>query len=360
MADRGELRDSLHKQAVACANLGSPMYGAILRGLLADFDAGGITYRLLADRPERPLHDAVPLRLLGALHRIVLRGDAPQLAARYPSAGGDGRAVDIGEVLAVLAAHEDEFAVELGSPVQTNEVARCALLAVGFTALVRRWGQPLRMLEIGASAGLNLNWDRYWYDSGSSTTGDPASPVRFDRTTEPPAWDGAVDLSGPVTIAERRGCDASPLAASDLTDRMRLLSFVWPDQLQRFARLRAALHIAERHPVTVERADAGEWLVHALAAPAPGTTTVVYHSIVWQYLGEQTRSLVRTALHAAGTSSTDRDPVAWLRMEPAGPVADLRVTVWPGGEEQVLAHAGYHGQHVRAGAPPRPDAARGR
>lgn len=327
------------------------MYAALLEGLADDYDRGGITRELLDGRSERPVHDAVPLRLLGAVHRIVLRGDAPALAARFPSAGGDGAPVPLGDVLAVLGEHRIEIVGQLATTVQTNEVARSALLATGFTALGRRWQRPMRLLEVGASAGLNLNWDRYWYDTGSSTAGDPASAVRFDRDAVPAPWGEAIDLSGPVEVAGRRGCDAAPLDPTDATDRLRLLSFVWPDQVHRFERLAAALDIARRHPPAVDAADAGAWAAAQLGSASEGVGTVVYHSIVWQYLAPSTRDTLRAALREAGERSTPETPLAWLRMEPAGPVADLRLTTWPGGAEEVLAHAGYHGQAVQAGPP---------
>jgi hypothetical protein len=354
MATRETMLDALRLQAASCTSLGSPLYGEVLTGLADDFERGGVTSRLLADRPERPVHDAVPLRLLGALHRIVLRGDAPALAARYPSAGGDGRAVAITDVLAALATHEAEIAGELGTGVQTNEVGRCAVLAVGFTHLARRWQVPMHLLEVGASAGLNLNWDRYWYDTGTTTFGVLSSGVRFDGSAEPPVWAepaGVPDLTGPVTVHSRAGCDAAPLDVTDPDDRARLLSFVWPDQRNRFERLRAALAIAAEHPPPVERADAGAWLERRLSVVASDGGTVVYHSIVWQYLGDATRRRLREALRAAGERATAAAPLAWLRMEPAGNVADLRVTTWPGGDEQVLAHAGYHGQRVQVVRP---------
>lgn len=344
--------EALRLQSTSCASLGSRLYADLLDGLAGDYERRGITWRLLADRPERALHDAVPLRLLGALHRIVLRGGAPALAERYPSAGGDGQPVALADVVAVLEAHAGEISAELNSPVQTNEVARCALLVVGFTALARETTLPLRLLEVGASAGLNLNWDRYWYDTGATHVGTAGSEVRFDATTQPAAWADPVDLSGEAGVSSARGCDASPLDATDPDDRRRLLSFVWPDQLHRFARLQAALAIATEHPPVVDRADAGAWVARALDVPASGRCTIVYHSIVWQYLGDDSRAMLRAALQQAGALATADRPLAWLRMEPAGRVTDLRVTTWPGGQERTLAHAGYHGQAVHAGPPP--------
>ena len=78
-----------------------------------------------------------------------------------------------------------------------------------------------------------------------------------------------------------------------------------------------------------------------------GTATVVFHSIVLQYLAVDSRHRMRDALHAAGARATDAAPLAWLRMEPAGESADLRLTWWPGGAEEVLATAGYHGGTIR-------------
>jgi hypothetical protein len=129
---------------------------------------------------------------------------------------------------------------------------------------------------------------------------------------------------------------------------------VWPDQVERLARLDAALAVADRVPATVEQADLGAWLEDRLAAPVPGTATVVVHSIVWQYVSRESRDRMRAALRTAGAQATADAPVAWLRMEPAGPVADLRLTWWPGGGEEVLGTAGYHGRPVQWGAPVSP------
>ena len=110
--------------------------------------------------------------------------------------------------------------------------------------------------------------------------------------------------------------------------------------------------MAEAVPATVERADLGDWAAARLSEPVAGVATVVVHSIVWQYVPRASRDRLRTALQDAGSRATADAPLAWLRMEPAGPVADLRLTRWPGGEEQVLATAEYHGIPVYWGPPP--------
>jgi hypothetical protein len=129
--------------------------------------------------------------------------------------------------------------------------------------------------------------------------------------------------------------------------RLTLLSYVWPDQEGRLAALRGAIEIARRVPARVERADAAEWLEERLAAPAPGVATVVFHSIVMQYLPRAGRQRVRELIAAAGERAGPGAPLAWLRMESGGAEAEVHLTSWPGGEEQLLAEAGYHGCEVR-------------
>jgi hypothetical protein len=337
--------EALALQAHGCGQLGSELYRRLLEELGADLAEGGLTAELLEGRSSRPAHDALPLRLLGAVHRIVLRGDGPQLAAVYPSAGGS----DDGEPLLerffdVVRCHRAEIERALDEQVQTNEVGRCAALVVGFSELARRFAHPLALLEVGSSCGLNLQWDRYWYDTGDTHAGDDESPVRFEHSWGVPA----PALRDDITVSSRSGCDIAPLDATSPDDRLRLLSFVWPDQRERFTRLRAALDIAASSPPDLSRADAGAWIEGRLATTDVDTTTVVFHSIVWQYLPRETKTRLRAALADAGARATTSAPVAWLRLEPAGPVAELTLTTWPGGDETVLVQSGYHGPPVRA------------
>lgn len=330
-------------QATECRRAGSALYERILRGVADDVRAGGVSARLLGRREDDPFGSALALRLLGAVHRIVLEGRAPHLAERYPSVGGAADACDpVPAFLAALREHEDEIAHRLADGVQTNEVGRSAVLIGGYAAVAERTEMPLRVLEVGASAGLNLRFDHYAYDTGSQVLGDPRSPVRFRGVWEgePPA------LPRGIAVAERRGCDRNPLDPTTEEGRLTLLSYVWPDQTERIARLEAAIEVARRVPVTVDAADAPTWVEEQLAQPRPGLATVVVHSIVLQYLPPERRRRFRAVLDEAGRAATDVAPLAWLRMEPAGERAELRLTSWPSGDEELLAAAGYHGQPI--------------
>jgi hypothetical protein len=349
--------ESIEHQAAACERVGSPLYGSLLTGLAADHRAGGLTATLLEGISERPLHDAVPLRYLAAAHRLALAGSASQLAAVYPSCGGQWDGHDITPVfLEVVRAHRQDVVAGLRRTVQTNEVGRAVALVAGMSTIAARHGTTaLRTLEIGASAGLLSRWPSFHYDSGESSTGDPASAVRFGPEYFAPGALPAL-LVG-LHAVERGACDISPIDATSAGGRLTMLSFLWPDQTERVERLNNALAVASEDPVAVEAADAGDWLAlrldagHDAGRPVP---TVVFHSIVWQYLSAATKHAVRGALCEAGARATPERPLCWLRMEPANAQhAALRLTTWTGTTEgaggeadldgELLAHVGYHG-----------------
>jgi hypothetical protein len=340
----------------------SPMYRHLLALTLEDVERDGPCADVLGNAPAgvNPIFEAMPLRFLGGLHRIVLEGRAPDLGACYPSAGGRFDPDHPGDLdqrfLAAVEEHHDELVVSLTRGLQTNEVGRCSALLLGFLAVASETGLPLRVLEVGASAGLNLRWDRYRYEGGAerSAWGDPGSPLRFRGVYVDPL----PDLDIEVVVAERAGCDRNPIDASSADGALTLRSFVWPDQPDRLAALDAALAVAATMPVSLERAEAAEWVEEQLAGSSrPGVATVVYHSIVWQYLSAETRERVQHAIERAGVQASADAPVAWVRMEPGqDPTksAEVRLTRWPGRHERVVARTGYHGRPVRSVPNPMP------
>ena len=333
--------DVIRLQQEACERAGSALYGRILDATADDFVAGGVSAELLAPWTENALADAIPLRLLAAVHRLVLDGSVPDLARHFPSAGGHDPGDPVPAYLAALDEHRERIAAEMEQGVQTNEVGRAASLVGGFHRVSLDHGLPLRLLEVGASAGLLLRWDRYGYSAGDTRWGgDEGIHFADPWTGDPP------ELDPGLRVASREGCDINPIDPTTEEGLIRLRGFLWPDQTERRERLDAAIEIARRHPATVTAADAGAWVEERLAEPAPGTATVVYHSIVLQYLPRPTFERMRSAIEAAGARATADAPVCWLRMEPAGEVADVRLRSWPGGAETVLATTGYHGPPV--------------
>jgi hypothetical protein len=353
------LRRAFEEQARQCEALGARFSMAVVQEVAARLGEGGALDRLLSPWDEAPFEqlgtDAVTLRLLAGFHDLVLAGDAPELAAQYPGHGGEGEPdrARLGRALSEAAAASfDHLARFMASPPQTNEAARSFCLFGGFLTVAAETGLPLRCLELGASAGLNQIWDRYRYDLGAGRTwGDPASLVVLAGD-----WTGAAPpLGAAVEVAERRACDQAPIALDDPAAARRLVSYIWAEQEQRLQRIRAAIELARAEGVTVERADAGEW-TERHAQPQAGVATVLYHSIFWQYPPPATQARMAAAITRAAGAATAEAPFAWLRMEAvwdAGGVSvyaiEVRLTLWPGGEERRLAVVHPHGAWVRWG-----------
>jgi len=337
------LPDVLALQQRACEQAGSRLYGRILQAMGDDVRAGGRCLRILEPWAANAMADAVPLRFLAALHALVLAGAAPELARHYPSAGGSDDGDPVPAFLAAVEEHEAAIAGAMHLAVQTNEIGRSASLFGGFHEVARRSGLPLRQLEVGASGGLLLRWDAYGYRTSAGFAWGPQDGLVFDDP-----WTGAVPAVAPdLVVADRRGCDQAPIDPTTEEGAVRLRSFLWPDQVERLRRLDQAIEVARRVPVVVDEADAADWVEAQLAEATPGLATVVHHSIVLQYLPRPTFERLRAAIDAAGARATPDAPLHWLRMEPAGDVADVRLTSWPGpGGEELLATTGYHGPPV--------------
>jgi hypothetical protein len=337
---RGTLVSVFRGQADWCARLGSPIYAHLLQRAADDLDAGGPVWRVVEPYADRPLNFTHHLRLMGETHRLALAGDAPALAAHYPSTGGDGAPEGAWRAFIELVNERD---LTLDRAVQTNEVGRSAALLGGFLTVAEKTGLGLRVLEIGASAGLNLRWDRFRYEAPDWAFGDAASPARIpcEYTS------GRPPLPAAVWVVDRAGCDSSPIDATTDDGSLTLQSFVWPEQVERLELLRDAIEVARRTPVTVDRASATDWLGDQLARERGGSATVVFHSIMWGYLTDDDRARITQTITDAGERATASEPLAWLRMEAGADQADVTLTMWPSGEERVIAHAGYHGRPVR-------------
>jgi len=340
-------------QARACGRLGSPFMERLLR-LIGD--------RLTADLPlaDRLLAwpgditatgDAVPLRLAGALHALALDGADPALARAY----ADRDAIDDAALWQALAGamrrHATRIDRWLDHAPQTNETGRSAVLIAAGHWLTARFGLPLVLSELGASAGLNLIWDRYALDLPGRRLG-PADAV----LSLAPGWEGPLPPVATPRIAGRAGVDLNPLDPA--VDLPRLLAFLWPDQPARLDRTRRAAAEAARLGLRPDRGDAADWLEARLAEPMPGRLHLVCHTVAWQYFPRATRTHCAAALNAAGARATRAAPLARLAMEADSTPgsAALTLTTWPGGTVTSLGRADFHGRHVKWTVPPLPAA----
>ena len=277
---REVLAQSLQRQAAGCEDLGSPFYASLLRSASDDLMSEGAVWGVLAGYETEHVDAALALRMMGAVHRLVLMGKLPDLALRYPSAGGDGDAQAAWPAFRkALIDRQAEIRALLPRGCQTNEVGRSAALLGGFLEIARRTGNRLRLLELGASAGFNLRWDHYRYESGDGGWGHLESPVCFAHPFEvPPPLDRHVEVVG------RKGCDIDPIDPTTPEGSLTLRSFVWADQKARFKLLEGAIAVARKVPVVVERVDASTFLERELESMRTGVATVVYHSVFIQYV----------------------------------------------------------------------------
>jgi hypothetical protein len=157
--------------------------------------------------------------------------------------------------------------------------------------------------------------------------------------------------SARLQIARRQGSDLEPLNVTDPGDRERLLAYVWADQADRLARVEAAIDLAASDPPRLDRVDAAEWTERTIdLAPEAGMTRVLMHAVAMQYANQETRERIRDHAERVGRQATDGAPFAWLRFE-GDPEFDeqggLRLTLWPGGKEEVLAIGDTHGERLR-------------
>jgi hypothetical protein len=341
------LRTFAH-QAGACESLGSPLYATLLRCCVDDIGAGGPVAQVLRGHENDPGPSGLALRLLAAVHRLVLDGQATRLAAHYPSVGGDADPEAAWAMLReVVTAQADRIRVMLEVAPQTNEVGRAAALLGGLLHVAHEFALPVELHEVGASAGLNLHADAFCYRdvADDHLWGPTGSPVQLAD-----AWRGVLPpLSAPLEVAGRFASDVAPLDAADDRDATALLSYVWPDMTDRLERLRAALTIARQRPVPVDRLD-------AVAAadrlqPVPGRVVVLWHSVMWQYIGQRSQAAVSARLDELGTRAGPEAPLAHVFLEPTRrtPQAEHEFLVvlqtWPG-QRRILGSARPHGMPV--------------
>ena len=303
---------------------------------------------LIADSPEllavaNTATEKTPNILLAAIHDELLRDPDHALAAYYPTVGGSEPGPGLAEALTAFCRERAECLAPLLATrrTQTNETARCAALLPAFAAVADE--RPLALIEIGASAGLNLLWDRYAYDYGRSTAGAPASPLTIACELVGPH----VPPLDPPPVSWRVGLDLSPLDASDPGDARWLRACLWPDQPARHERLEAALAIARAHPVEVRRGDALSELPGLIAEAPEDALVCVFHTAVLAYFEREQIDALATLLEAV-----ERD-VAWIGGEASGILVDGRhpegtppyfaLTAGPPGALVQRGRMGHHG-----------------
>lgn len=339
-------QDAFAVQTLACRELGSGLTARVCEALtrIVAADQGPVGRRVKSwPGDPAPGADSVPLRLCGALHALVLSEQAPELAQAYAMGGG----MHLDREIRNIVQKHDKYILEwLEFAPQTNEVGRSGpIIAAAWFLGAQTPGIAYDALELGASAGLNLNF-RHYSLADNDRFQLPLADEGISDVRLAPRWQGTPPVPQPLAIAGTRGVDLNPLDPG--RDGFRLMSYVWADQRDRLGRLRAALAIAGACPPEVDQGDAADWLEAQLAAPGPHGR-LVYHTVAAQYFPAATRARIETALQEAGAAASPDAPLAHFSMEgDGGDGAALRLRLWTGGaaREWALGRADFHGRWI--------------
>jgi hypothetical protein len=284
----------------------SPIYDQVSRAVSRNRD-------VLALIREAPPAAHQPTVLLAAVHFLLLGGLQHPLAEVYA-----GRSqVDPGPLFCELCLSHRSDVLEIMATrrIQTNEVGRSALIGPALTWVARTVGEPLRLVDVGASAGLNLLCDRYLLDYGTwGTTGPVDAEVRISCRVAFGAPPIAPRLP---SISTRVGIDRDPPDLRNPEDARWQLACVWPDT-GRLSRTKQAIAFAQRDLPVVVQGDALVVLPEILGGLDPGGVVCVVTTWVFAYfLLDERKRFVEMLLESA-----KHRPIAWVAGEGAG-IVDL-------------------------------------
>jgi hypothetical protein len=285
----------------------SPLYERVAVALSESDEA----LRAIEAAPARKRHPTV---ILAALHDLALAGRAPALAAAYAAADGDsaaGAAIDT-----LLRMTDSVVAIAVRRRRRTNETGRCAVLYPAIAEVARRVGaNALGLIDVGCSAGLNLNVDRVGvtYSNGQSL-GDPSSPVQLSSSI---VGDRPIPTRAMPEVVARVGVDLDPVDVTDADDARWLRACLWPDQPdqpERIARLEAEMALAATAPPLLLQGDAVEVMPDAFARVPADALPIV--TTTWALSHFSLESRLRF-LHRLDEAAAGR-AVAWVSVEGVG------------------------------------------
>lgn len=347
-ASEGRAVRQLRIEARKAHGFGKPRAAALMEALARVLPRAATIFAIIERWPGDLASDGVIFRLNAGLHDFALSDHGGVLGALY----GSGPLPSDAQLDRALARVLDERAAALSRwlshPTQTNEVARVAGLVAVLGELAARDGLPCEVLELGASAGLNLNFPHYAIVAGAARVGPNDSPV-----TLAPDWRGRAAAMAPCDIIGARGVDLHPLDPANADDCRSLSAYLWPGEAARAARLAAALDVARCHPPMVDTGLASAWLLQRFAEPqAHGTRRAVFHSMVLQYASAAERAAIDFAFSLAGARAEPGRPLARISLEwraDRGAV-ELRVAQWDGagqrGESRLAALCHPYGEWI--------------
>ena len=307
-----------------------PLYAALSRAIANDADILGLLMRA-------PYRQRRPVLLFAAVHDLLLAGVAHPLAAFYRSVTFQPAIEkDVAQAFPVFrnfcATHRDALAEQIASrTTQTNETGRTAGLALALAGLDS--SQPVALIDIGCSAGLNLLVDRFRFEYQTSSgvshhigcaDAKVAIVCRLEGSRLPPP---ALYAAVPPKIAGRIGLDLAPLNVSRDIDARWLRACVWPSETVRKERLDNAIDEAKRASLTLVAGDADAKLDGVLETLPASLRPVLFHSWALSYFDQAARLRFAKQMREL---VAERDAV-WISAESAGVVPGLAAPLPPDG-----------------------------
>jgi hypothetical protein len=345
------------RASAASSHPRAPLYAELSKGIAADPELHGLLF-------HAPVDQRLPVLLFACVHASLLGDPDHDLAEWYSNLTESPRSPEDPALIAAFRQFVADRAREIvpmlaSRNTQTNEVARCLMLLIGFGRIADEVG-PIAHLDVGCSGGLTLLSDRFHYryehDDATVTSIGPESTVELTAAVR-----GDLRLPAALpTIAARRGVDLSPIDVTDDAEARWLEACVWPDQPDRFQRLRSAIAIVRADPPELIVGDAVTTIASALAPLADIAHPVVTNTWVLNYLDGPARTAYVAALDQIGAEhdlswvfaeSPALTPELPWELEPTDPHLTVTTLVrWRSGQRAVehLATSHPHGYWIHA------------
>jgi len=268
---------------------GSPLYRALGERVASDSDLMNVIRRIEHWPPTN--------LLFASVHYLLMRGLQTPLRDYYASLVDDPEpAEEAGGPFREFVIEHQEWIVENSNRryTQTNESKRCVALlpAIWSTGLER-----FHLIEIGASAGLNLAMDHYRYSWDGVEWGPSGSPVVLEAASR-----GGRPQPRSIEVLSRRGLDLNPIDLEDADDRSWLVALIWPEHIERRARLEKAIEVAEHVPMEMIEGDATETMPEVLSSLPKGEPVVVMNSMALMQFGRAQRESLYRSIAEAGSA----------------------------------------------------------
>jgi hypothetical protein len=271
-----ELTKQAFREESDYLRISSPLFSELARSCAEDDDIAQLVSA--AARPGQPI-----VLLLCVVQYLLFRSPREKLAGYFPSiTATPGPASEAFPVFRefCLDRHVEVMELLAGRTVNTNLVEKASSLLPGARHVSRLVGEPLTLLEICCSAGMNLMFDEYHYDYGPwGQVGAADSPVRLQCKV---IGSGRPPIDAIPRIERRVGVDLVKMDPASPLDRLWMEAVLYPEWNVERERLRAALSIRVKHDVKTLIGDALE-VVPPLLEELPGSLCVLLSYCLGQW-----------------------------------------------------------------------------